>query len=135
MFEQHRITRNQRGGQSIDRCHIGVVPRGNHQDHPMRDAFDHTAKSVTVFNDDIGQSISGDIGHIARALVEPAKFTTIAYGSTHLPSKFWHDGVIHRSDCGYASLHQSNTLREGTTRPNGLCRLCAAHCGICRGLA
>ena len=130
MFQHHGIARNQGRCDGVDRGHIGIIPGGHDQHDTVRDTFDHAAKGVAVFNDDIGQGIPGDVCHIGRAFAEAAKFATIPDRAAHLVGQFRHDLVIHRADVGDSVLHQRNSLCQGPCGPCRLCRPRACHGGL-----
>ena len=60
VFEHHCVACDQCGRHSVDRGHIGVIPRCHDQNEAVRNAFNHAAKRAAIFNNDRGQRIFGD---------------------------------------------------------------------------
>ena len=127
VFQHSRIACDQCGGNSVDRRHIGVIPRGHDQNDAVRHTFYHAAKRVAVLDLDIGQCILCDLGHITCAFVKPAEFPAIPHRAAHLMRNFRHDVVIHRANSSNTVLHKLNTLCQRSCRPVNLRRFCTGN--------
>ena len=61
VFQHHRIARDERGHDRVDRGHVGVVPGRDHQHHAVRRAADEAAETVAVFEREVAKPLGRDL--------------------------------------------------------------------------
>jgi hypothetical protein len=131
MLEHHRVAGDQRRNHRVDRCHVGVVPGRDDEDHTMRLAHDPALELCRVLDLDRRQRPRGNLGHVVAALVDAAELAAVAHRPAHHPGQFRHDFVAHLVETRDTGLDQCDTLFQ---RPSGpvLLRLARPRDGGCR---
>ena len=123
VFEHNRVPGDERGGHRVDCRHVRVVPWRHDKDHAMWHAPDIAFERGVLAYGDVRERLSGNRGHVACALVEPAELATIANRPAHHPGQFRHHLVIHGPHRGDTGHDQRGPLCQ---RPRTPCRLCRA---------
>jgi hypothetical protein len=106
----------------IDRGHVGVVPRRDHEDDAMRLAQDPPLEGGAGLDDERRQRLPRDRGHVVRALVEAPELAAVLHRPAHLPGELGHDLLAHRVEPRDAREHERDALLERAPGP-GLLRL------------
>ena len=119
VFQHHRIARDQRRCDGVDRGQIRIVPGRDHQHHALRHAGDVAAKGRAVFDHGRGQRPGGDVRHVGRAFRDPAEFAAKSDRAAHLPGQFGHDASFIAPD-GRPVAHQRDARVEWAGGPFGL---------------
>ena len=117
VFQDHRVARDKGWHQGVDGCEIRIVPRGHDKYHAKRFSREIAAELIAVFDDDGGQGLLGNLGHVIGARIHPAKLTAKAGGAAHLPRQLFYDAVFHRVQIGNPLAHQSDALTQGARGP------------------
>ena len=129
MFQHHRIARDQRRRDGVDRGHVGVVPRRHDEDDAMGHPLDIALERGVLAHGDIGQSLLRNRGHVAGAFVEAAKLAAVAHGAAHHAGQFGHDLVIHGPHGGDTRQNEFDPLGHRAGGPGRLRRAGAVHQG------
>lgn len=117
VLEHHGVAGDQRGGDGIDRGHVGVVPGCDHEHNAVRHAA-NIALELGVFADlDICKRIRCDLCHVARTLVKASEFTAITHRTAHHARKFRHDLIILSANRGNARHDKFNALGQRASGP------------------
>lgn len=110
VFQHNNVARDQCGSDSVNGCHVRIVPRGYDQNHSMWHSLDDAAEVVAVLDLDIGERVLRDTRHVAGAFVKTAELATVADRAAHLVGKFRHDLIVHFAHIGDPGLHKGNAV-------------------------
>ena len=90
MFQQHGVTRQQRGDDAVHGSKVGVVPRGHGEQHAHGVAAQKALEAGLVTHGNVGQRVFRQANHAAGALFKPAQLArAIAHRAAHLPRQLF----------------------------------------------
>ncbi len=120
MFQDNGIACHQRRSDGVDRRHIRVVPRGDHEHDAMRFTLDTALELVATFDNKRRQRVGSDRRDIVGALVEAPIFATILDRPTHLPGELRYDEIGHLVEPRDAFEHKLHAILQRPLRPGRL---------------
>ncbi len=120
-LQHHRVARDQRRSDGVDGGQIGIIPGRDDQDKAVRFTVYAAFEGVAVLDDQRGQGVLGNVGHVVGAFVDAAEFAAVADRPAHHVRDFKRRVVGHVAQRGDTGAHQVDAVRKGARGPVGLC--------------
>ncbi|MNZ85122.1 hypothetical protein D3C78_1039000 [compost metagenome] len=117
VLDNNRIAGHQGRRDGVNRRHVGVVPRGDDEDHAMRLTLDAAFEIAALLDDERCQCICRDGSDIVGALVETLELAAITNRTAHHMRQLRHNFGHHFVKARHAFQNQLNAVLKRTSRP------------------